>query len=264
MRSALWQLGFYDCYHMQTLIADPSRAPLWTRAIDAKYLNKGVFGKADWDLLLGDCQAVCDIPPAFFGAELAEAYPDAKVVILNRDPEAWYDSALESTYRVMQGQSLGLLLQMLFCAVFDWQMWNFMRFGVAVNKYALGFEHAKEKEKAIRWFKDQYAEFRDRIPKERRLEYSIKDGWGPLCEHLGVPVPTVKDSATGKVVEAPFPRLNDRHFFRERFKLLIGRKLGKATLGLFDVVGKVALSCAVGYFLLWSTGRLQLQHGIRS
>jgi len=31
------------------------------------------------------------------------------------------------------------------------------------------------------------------------LEFSVKEGWGPLCAFLGVPVPDV-----------PFPRLNSR------------------------------------------------------
>jgi hypothetical protein len=37
-----------------------------------------------------------------------------------------------------------------------------------------------------------------RVPQERLLVYEVKEGWGPLCEFLGVPVP-----------DEPFPRLND-------------------------------------------------------
>lgn len=63
------------------------------------------------------------------------------------------------------------------------------------------------------WFEAQYRAFRDAIPAERRLEFRVQDGWGPLCEHLGVPVPMVEDEATGELVEAPFPRINDRAWF---------------------------------------------------
>lgn len=41
------------------------------------------------------------------------------------------------------------------------------------------------------------------VPPERRLEYTIGNGWGPLCAFLGKNMP-----------EVPFPRVNDRdsHF----------------------------------------------------
>ncbi len=45
------------------------------------------------------------------------------------------------------------------------------------------------------------------IPPEQLLVYEVKDGWGPLCEFLGLPVP-----------DAPFPRTNDRVEFWERIK----------------------------------------------
>lgn len=36
------------------------------------------------------------------------------------------------------------------------------------------------------------------MPEERLLEFNVRQGWGPLREFLGVPVP-----------DAPFPRIND-------------------------------------------------------
>ena len=43
------------------------------------------------------------------------------------------------------------------------------------------------------------------IPADRLLVYQVKDGWGPLCDFLGVPVP-----------DEPFPRTNDRGEFWDR------------------------------------------------
>ena len=45
------------------------------------------------------------------------------------------------------------------------------------------------------------------FPKERLLVHSAKDGWAPLCAHLGVPVP-----------ETPYPRTNNREEFFELMK----------------------------------------------
>lgn len=48
------------------------------------------------------------------------------------------------------------------------------------------------------------------IPANQLLGYQVKDGWGPLCTFLGVPVPAI-----------PFPRTNDRGEFWDRVS---GRK----------------------------------------
>lgn len=37
------------------------------------------------------------------------------------------------------------------------------------------------------------------VPKEKLLEYNVKEGWGPLCRFLGKEVPDV-----------PFPHVNER------------------------------------------------------
>jgi hypothetical protein len=42
------------------------------------------------------------------------------------------------------------------------------------------------------------------VPAERLLVHEVKQGWVPLCEFLGVPVP-----------EEEFPHLNDRVCFFE-------------------------------------------------
>ncbi|KAF4466912.1 hypothetical protein FALBO_6212 [Fusarium albosuccineum] len=180
IRNALWQLGFHDCYHMHTLIRDPSRAPEWVRAFEAKYAGQGSFTRADWDRLLGDCQAVCDVPAAFFGAELAEVYPEAKVIILNRDPEKWYDSVLNSIYTMTKPKGFLTKLSMFYSFLFDTHLQNMMRYSIALRKWVQRYDHGEDKDKALAWYKSQYEEFRERIPQERRIDYTITDGWAPL------------------------------------------------------------------------------------
>ncbi|KAF4978366.1 hypothetical protein FZEAL_5234 [Fusarium zealandicum] len=255
IRSALWQLGFHDCYHMHSLIEDTSRAPEWIRAYEAKYAGQGSFTPADWDRLLGDCQAACDLPAALFGAELAEAYPDAKVVILNRDPEKWYDSVLNSIYLLTTPKGIWTKLNMFYCFLLDGHLQNMAAHGKAMRTWAMPYDHGKEKDKALAWYDSQYKEYRDRIPAERRIEYTITDGWAPLCKHLGVPVPTIQDPETGKTVEAPFPRLNDREMFRVNGKKVIGQSKARANNNLLSAVGRLALTGVVGYagYLVWKT-----------
>ncbi|KAG5939518.1 hypothetical protein E4U60_000889 [Claviceps pazoutovae] len=61
-----------------------------------------------------------------------------------------------------------------------------------------------KKDKAIAWYNESYRRVREAIPADRRLEFSVKDGFRPLCEFLDVPVPTVRDEQTGQVTDAPF------------------------------------------------------------
>jgi hypothetical protein len=49
---------------------------------------------------------------------------------------------------------------------------------------------------------------RDTISKDRLLIFNARDGWAPLCEFLGVPVPA-----------APYPKTNSTDEFRERAHL---------------------------------------------
>ncbi|KAJ7457736.1 hypothetical protein FB451DRAFT_948267, partial [Mycena latifolia] len=75
MRTALETLGYKHTYHMQDVLADPHEADFWTEAIDAKFEGMGTpFGRAEWDQLLGHCQAVTDVPAILFSEELIAAY----------------------------------------------------------------------------------------------------------------------------------------------------------------------------------------------
>lgn len=60
VRVALSRMGFDDVYHMTSVIHDPDDAEWWLRAGDAKWKNKGIFTREDWDKLLGHCQ-VCHL-----------------------------------------------------------------------------------------------------------------------------------------------------------------------------------------------------------
>lgn len=248
MRAALKKLGISECYHMVTLMNNVDTDPQqWARAIRAKYLGQGQWTKQDWDRLLDDSQAVVDVPAALFGVELAEAYPDAKVVILNRDAEKWYESTLNSV-ATLASPSPTRIARLLYNLVLDPRTRSHHGTMMLMNKEALGFDHAKEKDKALQWYERVYAEFREKIPEHRRIEFQVQDGWGPLCKHLGVDVPMVKDS-TGKMVEAPFPHLNDREVFLANIQKHFELGTKRATSKLFEYIGQAAVVGAAGYFV---------------
>jgi hypothetical protein len=56
----------------------------------------------------------------------------------------------------------------------------------------------EDKRHTIEVFNQHNEEVRRRVPQEQLLVYEVKEGWGPLCEFLGVEEP-----------DTPFPHLND-------------------------------------------------------
>lgn len=59
---------------------------------------------------------------------------------------------------------------------------------------------------------DHYKTIREVTPPERLLNFRLDQGWGPLCEFLGKPVPDV-----------PFPHSNDTQAYHEQLEVVVRR-----------------------------------------
>jgi hypothetical protein len=185
LKTALETLGFGPCHHMTEVLADMMRqGPFWNRAADG--LVK------DWEEGLGAFRSTVDWPSAALYAELAEFYPEAKVILSLRDPERWYESMSETILKSMG--DMGMTGEL----TAD----HPMRFGkTLIFERTFGGDFSKDN--VIAAFERHNAEVRRTIAPERLLVFEAKDGWEPLCAHLGVAVP-----------DEPFPRVNDREEFQ--------------------------------------------------
>jgi hypothetical protein len=65
---------------------------------------------------------------------------------------------------------------------------------------------ADAEDKAKAFFHEYYSSCRESIPAERRMEFSVQEGWEPLCRYLGVEIPTVLLPGSKEHVQIPFPR----------------------------------------------------------
>ncbi|KAF6232581.1 hypothetical protein HO173_009249 [Letharia columbiana] len=206
MQAALEILGCKPTYHGYTPLYNIDECAKWICAFDAKYHNRGpLFTREDWDDLLGNYQAVTDSPAICFAEELIKAYPEAKVVLVERNIESWYqsfDGMIQEMYnpmihvlRLLDPQVLGPTAT----------MFNY------VYKDRRGFCRTDNKDElqhtARTLYREHYAHVRRVCPKDRLLDFRLEDGWGPLCEFLGKEKPDV-----------PFPRLNEGAALAERFK----------------------------------------------
>jgi hypothetical protein len=186
LKTALEQLGFGPCHHMVELFAHPEQWPHWNRIGDGEDI--------EWEDIFGRYRAVTDAPGVYFWRDLVERYPDAKVILTERDPERWYDSMQSTIFspkhrEIMGATPVGALIGKL--AQRSWPGRN------------SNLSHGPPpRELMVKMFNDHSDAVRAEIAPERLLVYQVAQGWGPLCDFLGVPIP-----------ETDFPRLNSSEEF---------------------------------------------------
>jgi hypothetical protein len=120
--------------------------------------------------------------------ELSEAYPEALVLLSVRPAEDWYRSATNTIFAGIEAAAeAGDPWVVAFVDGLGTRFSN--RFGDAESMMAAFDRHN--------------AAVRATVPAERLLEWTPGDGWGPICERLGLAVP-----------DEPFPVTNTTDEFR--------------------------------------------------
>ncbi|KAJ3541909.1 hypothetical protein NM208_g4375 [Fusarium decemcellulare] len=230
MSAALEKLGF-PCWHSFHLLTTHfGDNEMWQDAIDRKFFGKGEpFGREEFDQLLHSFGAVSsDTPAIAFADDLIAAYPEAKVVLVERNIDSWYKSYMHAI--------IGNMFNPFARLVYHIDRAYIHRIGkiqkTVVEGWA-GIRSRKDAElKARDNYRRHYAKVRDLTPPERLLEFKLEDGWEPLCRFLGKDIPA-----------SEFPRLNEAAWFDEKAKLLLRK-------GFRDAAIKAA-PWAVGIAAIW-------------
>jgi hypothetical protein len=184
LKLAINRLGLGPCHHMEEVLHNrPVQLPLWVAAAS---------GEPDWDAIYDGYESAVDWPTAGFFRELSVAYPQAKFVLTHRSPESWAASFSETIYKLLAGRDQ---------APEDMHPWLDMGTDVIGQS---GFPPGLDVAGLMAGFTAHNEAVKEVIPADRLLVYQVKEGWGPLCAFLGVPVP-----------DEPFPRTNDRSEFWE-------------------------------------------------
>jgi hypothetical protein len=189
LRAALEQLGIGPCYHMKRTLFNYFDQVFYMRAWEGKDVN--------WIKFFRRYNSVVDWPTCSFYKELMAIYPDAKILLNIREPEAWYDSMYETIYAIQA--AFPFWFPPVVKKLHDEIIWKGNLKGT--------FE---DREKCISVYKEWIEEVKKTVPADRLLIYNVKEGWQPLCDFLGVPVPQGK----------PFPHINERKSFKRWIKLL--------------------------------------------
>jgi hypothetical protein len=195
LRSALGMVGLGPCYHGYDMITDARRVWQW--------LDLARGGTPDWPAVFEGYQSAVDWPVAAYWRELAAAYPRAKLILTVRDPASWYDSARATVFKTNIDPPRGLarLRMRLFEALSpDFRALIAMEHETVTR--GVFEDRLADRAYMIGAFTRHIEQVRAECPAERLLTYRAEQGWAPLCEFLGVPVP-----------DQPYPRHNSSERF---------------------------------------------------
>lgn len=183
LRRALEELGFGPCHHMFEISENEDLLPEWEAIVHGE--------SRDWDAAFKGYRSQVDWPGAKYWRELAEYYPDAKVVLSVRPVEGWYVS-FEKTIvpyienrgkhdtRYRNRQSL-MVHELIGRQTFD--------------------DRLRDRDYVMSVYDAHLAEVQSTIPLERLLTYEVGAGWEPLCAFLGVDVPDTEYPNTNSIKE---------------------------------------------------------------
>jgi hypothetical protein len=161
------------------------QVPLWNEANE---------GRADFEAIFEGYKSAVDWPSAAFWKELADEYPDAKIILSSRSAESWYNSISDTILATVWAPE-------------NWppQAVDWFKMVTKVLQRSLG--DARQKDELIATFHAHEAAVKAAIPADRLLVHQAKDGWKPLCDFLGVPVP-----------DGDYPRTNSKEEFFQHMK----------------------------------------------
>jgi hypothetical protein len=172
IKIALERLGFGPCHHMYEIRQKPDTLCHWQEAARG--------GTMDWAKIFEGYVSQLDWPGSAYWRELAEVFPEARVILSVRDPEDWYASISRTILPSVQYEMARdvndlsrAMSEMIHDTVFE---------GIFDGKIA-------DRGEAIRVYEAHIETVRKTIPAERLLEFNVRDGWAPLCRFLHVDVP---------------------------------------------------------------------------
>lgn len=149
-----------------------------------------------------DVDAVTDVPAMGIWEEISRAFPDAKIILTEREnDEVWLKSFMKQMeyaqnwvpYLATKISSLNTqFVRLATTAVRTFS-------GCDANTYfSLPTPKMIPNDMLFKnWYRRHNAHVKQAAPKGQLLVFDMKSGWGPLCEFLGKPVPST-----------PFPHRN--------------------------------------------------------
>ncbi|MBC6994755.1 sulfotransferase [Neolewinella lacunae] len=204
LKAALETLGVGPCLHMDNLFNTPALTARWRRHLAGE--------TADYAGLFEGFQSSTDFPGCLDFAAFVDHYPTTKFILNYRDPADWYESMLKTVFPAA-GRTPEQKADMVAKGVENERFRNIEAALSLVEDFLLNDFFGGtflDKEKTLATYQAHLDAVRATVPADRLLEFSVADGWGPLCQFLGLAEPT-----------EPFPYKNKRQDFQEQIGKMI-------------------------------------------
>jgi hypothetical protein len=190
LKLALERLLGGACFHMSALIERPEP----TAVLHAAARGEPV----DWHGFPPGYVATVDWPACAFWRQLADANPNAPVLLSTRGSgQEWWDSYSETI--------VPALAKPVDPEDVAWAARRALMMDLMSNTFTPDWS---DRTAAIAAYERHNAAVRNGVPVDRLIDYAPGDGWEPLCEALGTPVP-----------EEPFPHTNTKGQFRAELEV---------------------------------------------
>ncbi|KAK4166451.1 hypothetical protein QBC43DRAFT_258048 [Cladorrhinum sp. PSN259] len=241
LQHALLQLGYEHTFHGWDLIYEqPNYCQEWVKLCRKKWFGaadgNATFTAADFDPLLGHSVAVTDAIGAVFAAELIAAYPEAKVILnTHKDADVWHQSCKDTLTAPWRTSVVAWLWGGCF-----WVWHLFVRFLWPGLFRALDGDIKTGVERNGKWVaREHHNMIRGLVPKDRLLEWTVEDGWEPLCQFLGREVP-----------EKPFPRVSKAFEGNIKEERVVEKCFRGAVRNLLVIIGGL-MGLVFGISMAW-------------
>lgn len=202
LKNALERLTGEPCYHMYELFLKPERLHFWEEAEECQH--------TDWDSVYSGYGSAVGLPTTRYYSQLLDKYPHAKFVLSERDPESWYESAVETIFSPTPPiiKELRTVFESLDSATKSSRL-RALRFASRGVREGLFRGLSMDRDGAISVYNEHNKNVKAKIPPDKLLVFRIEDGWQPLCDFLDVEVP-----------QDTFPHINKRNSFSESMEQL--------------------------------------------
>ncbi|KAF6816933.1 hypothetical protein CSOJ01_02630 [Colletotrichum sojae] len=203
---ALQILGYKPYHQLEVFENGVPHIRMMHDAVRASNEGEGErFTRVEFDKWLGDYDSITDIP-TWFLRDLVAAYPEARFVLTERDPEAWRRS-VSKTF-----QPLGRFLAsppVRFAGLLDSYTYYLSGLSTSFRRRLyggyMGPDDNKAQAEAVKVYNDHNKTVKELVPAEKLLVLKLEDGlgWEKICSFLGHDVPDV-----------PYPRVNESAEFQ--------------------------------------------------
>ncbi|KAI1379454.1 P-loop containing nucleoside triphosphate hydrolase protein [Hypoxylon crocopeplum] len=241
---ALKQLGFTPYHMVEVIKTGPTAVKIMNDGLKADLLHDGKpYGREEFDKWFADYDIIIEMP-FFMLHSVIKAYPDAKFLLTERNPEKWAKSFVNTIGKmVVSFESFPMSV----FKYFDGFASGMSFMGRTITHYysnGYGFTPEGQKHLADN-YKNYIAEVKRIVPPGQLKVCKLEDGfgWNEICPYLGVPIPDSK-----------WPSLNTPEEFHEAADPKMKNAFMKGLVGTTSIVAPVV---AMGLWYL-KKGRMSL------